>query len=82
MYEAICIIGSALFLGCGTGLIIAVTLTLQFNLFTEMPFSFDFPYVLFSSVVVMAISVAVGGSYLAASDIKKLPIAQVLKGAL
>jgi len=81
IYEALAIIMSALVLGSGTGLIVAATLTLQFNLFTEMAFRFDFPYVLFTSVVAMSLSVAVGGSYLASLDIKSQPIAQTLKGS-
>ena len=82
IYEALCIIISALLLGSATGMGIAVTLTLQFNLFTEMPFHFDFPYFLFGSVMIMSVVVAIGGSYLASLDIKKLQIAQVLKGSL
>lgn len=82
IYEALCIIISALILGSATGLGIALTLTLQFNLFTEMPFQFDFPYFLFASVTIMSIFIAIGGSYLASRDIKKIQIAQVLKGSL
>ena len=82
VYEALCIIFSALFLGSLSGILIAVTLTLQFNLFTEMPFHFDFPYLLFISVIIMSLLVAVGGSYLAARGIKNKEIAHVLKGTL
>jgi len=82
IYEALCIIFSALFLGTISGMLIAITLTLQFNLFTEMPFHFDFPYLLFFSVIIMSLLVAVGGSYLAARGIKNKEIAHVLKGTL
>jgi ABC-type antimicrobial peptide transport system permease subunit len=82
MFMALCIIISALVLGSATGLSIAITLTLQFNLFTEMPFRFQFPYLLFASLILMSLAVAIGGSYLASSDIKKKQIAQVLKGSL
>lgn len=82
IYEALSIIISALILGSITGLGIAITLTLQFNLFTEMPFELDFPYLLFLSVLIMSIFVAIGGSYLASRDIKRQQIAQVLKGSL
>jgi ABC-type antimicrobial peptide transport system permease subunit len=80
IYEALAIIMSALVLGSTTGILIAATLTLQFNLFTEMRFQFDFPYFLFGSVVLLSLTVAVVGSYLASLDIKRQPIAQTLKG--
>ena len=82
IYEALAIILSALVLGSFTGITVAVTLTLQFNLFVEMPFHFQFPYTLFVSVLIMSIVVAIGGSYLASRDIKRKQIAQVLKGSL
>lgn len=44
VYEALAIIIAAVLTGALIGLLIAVTLTLQFNLFTEMPFVFTFPY--------------------------------------
>ncbi len=62
------------------GLLIAITLTLQFNLFTEMPFAFDFPYVLFFSVLAMSLFVAVVGSYMPARVLRGKQIASALKG--
>ena len=44
IYEALAIIIAAVLTGALIGLLIAITLTLQFNLFTEMPFVFTFPY--------------------------------------
>ena len=43
IYEALAIISAAVLTGSVIGLLIAITLTLQFNLFTEMPFVFTFP---------------------------------------
>jgi len=80
VFEALSLIFAAVTLGTAIGIVIAITLTLQFNLFTEMPFAFDFPFVLFFTVVSMAIMVAFGGSYMAARDLRKKQIAQALKG--
>jgi ABC-type antimicrobial peptide transport system permease subunit len=80
VYEAIALISSSLLLGTLIGMAQALTLTLQFNLFTELPFTFDFPYPLFIVVVVMSVAVAVLGSYLPALKFKRKRIASVLKG--
>jgi ABC-type antimicrobial peptide transport system permease subunit len=80
IYEATAIIMAAILLGSTIGIFIAVTLTLQFNLFTEMPFQFAFPWILFSTVLVMSLLVAVLGSYIPARTLKEKHIAQALKG--
>jgi ABC-type antimicrobial peptide transport system permease subunit len=80
IYEALSLICSAVILGSCVGILIAVTLTLQFNLFAEMPFQFQFPTALFASVVVMAVAVAFVGSYLAARPLQRKAIALALKG--
>ena len=80
IYEALSIVLSALVLGTIIGIITSVTLTLQFNLFSELPFSFDFPFVLYFSVVGVSIFVAVFGAYLPTNDLKKKEIAIVLRG--
>lgn len=69
-----------IFKGSIIGLLIAITLTLQFNLFTEMPFAFDFPYILFGSVLAMSLFVAVLGSYVPARSLRSKQIASALKG--
>jgi len=81
IYEALAIIITAVFMGSTIGLLIAITLQLQFNLFTEMPFQFIFPYTLFFTVVGMSIIVAVLGSYLPAKELTRKAIAQALKGS-
>eukprot|EP00013_Stygamoeba_regulata_P007379 CAMPEP_0177632462 /NCGR_PEP_ID=MMETSP0447-20121125/2307_1 /TAXON_ID=0 /ORGANISM="Stygamoeba regulata, Strain BSH-02190019" /LENGTH=155 /DNA_ID=CAMNT_0019134037 /DNA_START=49 /DNA_END=516 /DNA_ORIENTATION=+ len=79
IYEALAIILAALVLGSLTGASIAVTLTLQFNLFTEMPFEVAFPYSLFFMVVSMAVVTAVLGSYIPARAFQRKEIAISLK---
>ena len=63
-----------------TGLLISISLTMQFNLFTEMPFSLEFPLPLFVFVCITSIAVAVVSSLLPARHLVKLEIAHVLQG--
>ena len=60
-------------------MLVAMTLTLQADLFTELPFEMKFPYFVFFSTVIMSIIVAVLGSYLPAKQLAKKKIAQALK---
>jgi len=80
VYEAISLIAASVLLGTVIGLTTATTLTLQFNLFTELPFSFQFPYPLFIVVLIMSFVVSVLGSYWPARAFKQKPIAIALKG--
>eukprot|EP01129_Flabellula_baltica_P002816 TRINITY_DN1270_c0_g1_i1.p1 TRINITY_DN1270_c0_g1~~TRINITY_DN1270_c0_g1_i1.p1 ORF type:complete len:1128 (-),score=212.94 TRINITY_DN1270_c0_g1_i1:60-3026(-) len=79
VYEALTIVLSSVLLGFSIGTVISVTLTLQSNLFTELPFSFEFPWYLFIGIVVMALVVSIFGSYIPASELKKKRIANALK---
>ena len=60
---------------------VAVSLTLQLNLFTEMPFVLSFPSILFTFMAVAVFVVAVVASYLPARELMRAPIARVVKGA-
>ena len=80
IYEALSLTLTSIVMGSVVGLIAAIALTLQTGLFTESPFSFEFPWLLWSSVCVMSITVAVVGSWLPARGVMKQAIANVLKG--
>jgi ABC-type antimicrobial peptide transport system permease subunit len=80
IYEALSVILAAILLGTGVGIAVAVTLVLEFNLFLELPFFFNFPYMLYFIVVGIALSVAVLGSWLPAYQYQKKKIASALKG--
>ena len=58
---------------------IAATLTLQFGLFTELPFRMDFPVPLFVTMLVMAFVVAIVGSALPAYGFLRKTISAVLR---
>jgi ABC-type antimicrobial peptide transport system permease subunit len=80
VYEAVALIASSVVLGTTIGILQATTLTLQFNLFTELPFTFDFPLPLYATVIVLSTGAALGGSVFPARKFQRRPIAQVLKG--
>jgi len=70
---------SSILLGTTIGLLVAISLTLQFNLFVEMPFRIDFPYSLFFSMISMAFIIAVVGSYIPARGFMKKSISNVIR---
>eukprot|EP01105_Mastigella_eilhardi_P014560 TRINITY_DN3312_c0_g1_i1.p1 TRINITY_DN3312_c0_g1~~TRINITY_DN3312_c0_g1_i1.p1 ORF type:complete len:1294 (-),score=364.22 TRINITY_DN3312_c0_g1_i1:27-3428(-) len=80
VFEALCLVLSAVFMGTLLGIVVAVLLTAQFDLFTQLPFQFDFPIVLFAAALVMSFVVAVLGSLLPATAIRIKKIGAVLKG--
>ncbi|KNE73088.1 hypothetical protein AMAG_17243 [Allomyces macrogynus ATCC 38327] len=80
VYEALAIVIATILLGTLVGGITAVTVTLQFNLFTEMPMTLAFPSGLYTFVVVFSIVVAVAGSWYPASQYRQKKIAMALKG--
>eukprot|EP01060_Flectonema_neradi_P040465 TRINITY_DN9224_c0_g2_i1.p1 TRINITY_DN9224_c0_g2~~TRINITY_DN9224_c0_g2_i1.p1 ORF type:complete len:868 (+),score=124.78 TRINITY_DN9224_c0_g2_i1:1008-3611(+) len=79
IFEALCTVLSGFFCGSAIGLMMGITITLQFNMFVEMPLEFTFPWVLFVVVLLESLFAAVFGSWLPASSIRKKEIAQVLK---
>ena len=79
IYEALCIIITSILTGSIIGLLVSITLTLQFLLFSEMAFVFAFPYALFFSVLGMSVLVAVLGSYIPSKVVLNKPIAVALK---
>ena len=80
IYEALCLVCSGLLLGTIVGMLLGITLQLQFNMFIEAAFSFQFPYLFFFLVSGLSVLVAIGASWLASIDLAKKPIANALKG--
>lgn len=81
IYEAFSVILASIILGLSIGMVVAITLTLQADLFSEMAFHMAFPTLLFCTTVAMAVIVAFLGSYIPANALRKKPIAQALKSA-
>jgi len=80
VYEAWALVLSALVLGTAIGLCIAISLTAQFNLFTEMPFRLEFPHTLFWIMVIMSFVISTVGSALPAYRFLRFTISNVLRG--
>lgn len=55
VWEAICVVLAASTLGIGIGVLVAYTLTLQQALFTQLPISFEFPWLITLVVVVLSL---------------------------
>uniref|UniRef100_A0A6U6A8Q8 ABC3 transporter permease C-terminal domain-containing protein n=1 Tax=Guillardia theta TaxID=55529 RepID=A0A6U6A8Q8_GUITH len=79
VYESLSMIISAIAMGSTIGLVVSSTLTLQQNLFTEMPFLLIFPYWLFISVIVLSLLVAAFGALLPVRKMLRCSISEVLK---
>lgn len=75
------VIIASVVLGFTIGSLVAITLTLQADLFSELAFHMAFPTVLFISIVIMSVVVALLGSYIPANQLRKKPIAQALKNS-
>ena len=80
VYEALSIVLASVILGTIVGLAVAILMTVQFNMFTQLPFSFSFPFILFFPILGMSVVIAIVGSYLPAAIIRRKPIGGVLKG--
>jgi len=80
LYEAGAVVFASFLLGSIVGMLIASTLTLQFNLFVEMPFRFTFPTMLFTITLVGCVVVAIFSSYLPAIPLMRAQISRVVKG--
>ncbi|ORX82075.1 hypothetical protein BCR32DRAFT_292904 [Anaeromyces robustus] len=82
IYEAICIILSCVVVGTSIGLISAVIITMQFNLFMQLPFTLSFPFFMFFELVILSLIVAIFGSYIPGKQYAEKPINEVIKGKL
>lgn len=80
VYEALCLVISCLLLGTSIGILVACTLTLQFNLFVELPFRFIFPTSVFGALLGMSFGCAIFGSGLPAYRFLRKQISRVLRG--
>ncbi len=82
MIESCALVLSSGLIGTFIGIVVAVTLTLQFLMFTELPFNFIFPYGMFFTTFISGLVIAVFGSYFALAEFKDKPIASIVKGLI
>jgi ABC-type lipoprotein release transport system permease subunit len=71
---------SCVAIGTLIGVFTAIALTLQFNIFTEMPFAFTFPTGLYMMITISSTMIALAGAYFPAMSYCNLKIAIALKG--
>ncbi|CEM34393.1 unnamed protein product [Vitrella brassicaformis CCMP3155] len=81
VYESLSLTLSSILLGTVLGGVVAITLTVQFNLFSELPFVFLFPFTLYGFMVFLALVTAVVGPWVPTMDVAQAPVALILKGA-
>ena len=80
IYEALAIVLASVFLGTSLGIFTAIVVTLQTNLFADLPFVFYFPTAMFVFVVVLSLGVAFLGSLFPSEKFRKQQIAITLRG--
>ena len=80
MYEAACIIISSVITGTFIGIVISVTLILQFDMFAELPFVFNFPYKLYCSLVSFGVFIGMLGSYYPTYEVNHMSLIKIMKG--
>jgi ABC-type antimicrobial peptide transport system permease subunit len=80
MYEAACIIISSVITGTFIGIVISVTLILQFDMFAELPFVFNFPYKLYISLVSFGVFIGMLGSYYPTYEVNHMSLIKIMKG--
>ena len=81
VYESLSVILGAITIGTGIGLVVASILTLQQQVFTELPFNFVFPGWLIGMMIALSIGVAALGAYIPVRTILDWSIARVIKHA-
>jgi ABC-type antimicrobial peptide transport system permease subunit len=81
LYEALAVNISASILGLITGFILATILSLQFNIFLEMPFSVEFPYTLVLSMIGLGLIITIIGTLIPLREVNNRTISSVLKAA-
>ena len=81
LYESLAVTLSACVLGLLVGFFLAIILSLQFNLFLELPFYVAFPYLLTFSMLLLAIVTTVLGTVIPIQNVNERQIAGILKSA-
>lgn len=80
IYEATALTLSSGLLGTTVGIVVAITLVMQFLVFTELPFEFLFPTNIFCVTFFSGTITAILGSYYAVKEMREKPIAYITKG--
>ena len=80
LYESLAVTVSACIMGLIIGFILALTISLQFNIFLELPFFIEFPSILVFSMIALALLITILGTVLPIYSVNRQSISSVLRG--
>ena len=80
LYEAATIILTSIIIGTFIGIIISTSLILQFDIFIELPFIFNFPYKLYFILITVGLLLGLLGSYYPTYAVNTLSLVKIMKG--
>ena len=80
MYEAATIILTSIIIGTFIGVIISSSLILQFDIFIELPFIFNFPFQLYFILISVGLFLGLLGSYYPTYAVNTLSLVKIMKG--
>ena len=80
LYEAASIILSSIIIGTFIGVIVSSSLILQFDVFVELPFIFNFPFKLYFILISFGLSLGLLGSYYPTYAVNSLSLVKIMKG--
>ena len=80
LYEAATIILSSIIIGTFIGVVISTSLILQFDVFLELPFVFNFPFLLYFVLIVLGLGLGLLGSYYPTYAVNTLSLVKIMKG--
>jgi ABC-type antimicrobial peptide transport system permease subunit len=80
LYEAATIILSSIIIGTFIGVVISTSLILQFDIFLELPFVFNFPFQLYFILIAVGLGLGLLGSYYPTYAVNTLSLVKIMKG--
>ena len=80
MYEAATIILTSIVIGTFIGVVISSSLILQFDIFIELPFIFNFPFQLYFILITVGLFLGLLGSYYPTYAVNTLSLVKIMKG--
>ena len=80
LYEAATIILTSIIIGTFIGVVISSSLILQFDIFIELPFIFNFPYQLYFILISVGLFLGLLGSYYPTYAVNSLSLVKIMKG--
>ena len=80
LYEAASILLASIVAGTFIGIIISVSLILQFNMFIELPFEFNFPFRLYFILTGFGFFMGLLGSFYPIYEVNHMSLIKIMKG--